>query len=256
MTDVIALARRLLGDRPPIRDVGLLASAIGCPMNNRRRPGRLPHHLARKPPRCCGPSSSNHALIDGNKRLGWLATAVFLELNESQHGGSDGNDNVYDLVIAVAASAVDHRSDRTEARTAPRAPGLTCTNAAPPAVGDGCPRPTPSAPSRLWVHALTSRIARGAIIFTTSGWLGVPAVTDRPCWSHREVGLTCSSRRSAPRRRRAESNRRIALCSTAADLMKPQLSGTFPAPGSGRGAAGERSPDGWTEATSRTHTGE
>jgi prophage maintenance system killer protein len=24
---------------------------------------------------------NNHALVDGNKRLGWLATAVFLELN-------------------------------------------------------------------------------------------------------------------------------------------------------------------------------
>ena len=23
----------------------------------------------------------NHALVDGNKRLGWLATAVFLEIN-------------------------------------------------------------------------------------------------------------------------------------------------------------------------------
>ena len=44
----------------------------------------------------------NHAPVDGNKRLGWLATAVFLDLN-----GIDittaANDNVYDLVINVAS---------------------------------------------------------------------------------------------------------------------------------------------------------
>lgn len=45
---------------------------------------------------------NNHALIDGNKRLGWLATAVFLEINDSSVSEVD-NDNIYDLVIAVAA---------------------------------------------------------------------------------------------------------------------------------------------------------
>jgi death-on-curing protein len=44
----------------------------------------------------------NHALVDGNKRLGWLATAVFLDIN-----GVDvvraRNDDVFDLVMDVAA---------------------------------------------------------------------------------------------------------------------------------------------------------
>ena len=26
--------------------------------------------------------ANNHALVDGNKRLGWLATVIFLDLNE------------------------------------------------------------------------------------------------------------------------------------------------------------------------------
>ncbi len=43
----------------------------------------------------------NHALIDGNKRLGWLATAVFLELNRVSVT-SASNDDVYDLVMDVA----------------------------------------------------------------------------------------------------------------------------------------------------------
>ena len=46
---------------------------------------------------------NNHALVDGNKRLGWLATAVFLEINGVQISLA-GNDDVYDLVIEVAAS--------------------------------------------------------------------------------------------------------------------------------------------------------
>lgn len=41
-------------------------------------------------------------MLDGSKRLGWLATAVFLDLN-----GVDlvraSNDDVYDLVVNVAA---------------------------------------------------------------------------------------------------------------------------------------------------------
>jgi death-on-curing protein len=44
----------------------------------------------------------NHALVDGNKRLGWLATAVFLELNGVPVTNAT-NDDVYDLVLDIAA---------------------------------------------------------------------------------------------------------------------------------------------------------
>jgi death-on-curing protein len=44
----------------------------------------------------------NHALVDGNKGLGWLATAVFLELNGVRAAAAD-NDQVFDLVMWVAA---------------------------------------------------------------------------------------------------------------------------------------------------------
>ena len=46
----------------------------------------------------------NHALVDGNKRLGWLATAVFLELNGIDATAAS-NDGVYDLVVDVAAGS-------------------------------------------------------------------------------------------------------------------------------------------------------
>lgn len=44
----------------------------------------------------------NHALVDGNKRLGWLATAVFLEINGIAAVEAT-NDDVYELVVSVAA---------------------------------------------------------------------------------------------------------------------------------------------------------
>ena len=58
----------------------------------------------------------NHALVDGNKGLGWLAAAVFLEINGIPVTHVS-NDAVYDFVIAVttgrdevADTAADLRS--------------------------------------------------------------------------------------------------------------------------------------------------
>ena len=45
----------------------------------------------------------NPALVDGNKRLGWLSTAVFVEINGIEISSAD-NDAVYELVLDVAAS--------------------------------------------------------------------------------------------------------------------------------------------------------
>jgi len=47
----------------------------------------------------------NHALVDGNKRLGWLATAVFLDLNARPTDLSD--QEAFDLVMAVAEGAIE-----------------------------------------------------------------------------------------------------------------------------------------------------
>jgi prophage maintenance system killer protein len=46
----------------------------------------------------------NHALIDGNKRLGWLSIAVFLELN-SVAAHHAPNNEVYEFVNGIAAGA-------------------------------------------------------------------------------------------------------------------------------------------------------
>ena len=45
----------------------------------------------------------NHALVDGNKRLGWLAVAVFLELN-GVHLTRASNDAAYELLRPRSAA--------------------------------------------------------------------------------------------------------------------------------------------------------
>ena len=50
--------------------------------------------------------TKNHALVDGNKRLAWAACSVFLSLNAAVIHESVSNDDVYELVIAVASSQI------------------------------------------------------------------------------------------------------------------------------------------------------
>jgi death-on-curing protein len=114
LADVLMLASKLLGDPPPVRDVGLLESAVARP---RTIVFGSPAYesIWAKAAALLQSIVKNHALIDGNKRLGWLATAVFLELNGI--GVTHvSNDDVYELVIGVAsrASEVNEIADRLQ----------------------------------------------------------------------------------------------------------------------------------------------
>lgn len=103
LDDLLELARRLLGDPPPVRDVGLLGSAVARPQTSVFGADAYPA-LITKAAALLQSIVKNHALIDGNKRLGWLATAVFLSIN-GVDASSASNDDVYDLVIEVAAGS-------------------------------------------------------------------------------------------------------------------------------------------------------
>lgn len=101
LDDLIDLARRLLGDPPPIRDIGLLGSAAARPSTTAFGQDAYPD-LTTKAAALLQSIVNNHALVDGNKRIGWLATAVFLEINGVQASRLT-NKVVYDLVIWVAS---------------------------------------------------------------------------------------------------------------------------------------------------------
>ncbi len=105
LDDLVALATALLGDPAPIRDIGLLGSAAARPRTTAFGTDAYPD-IWTKAASLLQSIVGNHALIDGNKRLGWLATAVFLELN-GHSVAEAANDDVYDLVISVAATQPD-----------------------------------------------------------------------------------------------------------------------------------------------------
>ena len=103
LEDVVALAAILFGDPPPIRDIGLLGSAVARPRTSAFGQDAYPDILT-KAAALLQSIVNNHALIDGNKRLGWLSTAVFLEINGVK-ALRISNDDVYDFVIWVAATS-------------------------------------------------------------------------------------------------------------------------------------------------------
>lgn len=100
--DLIDLIRRLgIG---PVRDIGLLDAALARPQSSAfgaeaypsitLKAAALLHSLVR-----------NHALVDGNKRLGWLATVVFLDINGRPVDLDD--EEAFQLVLDIAEGKTD-----------------------------------------------------------------------------------------------------------------------------------------------------
>jgi death-on-curing protein len=102
LEDLLVLTRLLRTG--PVRDVGLLDSASARPRASAfgkhayptvpEKAAALLHSIAR-----------NHALVDGNKRLAWLAAVVFLDLNG--HEPALGDDEAFALVMSVAEGESD-----------------------------------------------------------------------------------------------------------------------------------------------------
>ena len=101
LDDVVNLAIALLGDPAPIHDIGLLGSAVARPQTTAFGEDAYPD-IWTKAAALLHSIVKNHALVDGNMRLGWLATAVFLEINGVEISLAS-NDDVYNLVMDVAA---------------------------------------------------------------------------------------------------------------------------------------------------------
>ena len=96
-------AVRVLGIGP-VRDVGLLDSALARPRSSAFGEDAYPT-ITLKSAALLHSIANNHALVDGNKRLAWLATVVFLDL--SGHSPDLSDDEAFDLVWEVAGTALD-----------------------------------------------------------------------------------------------------------------------------------------------------
>jgi death-on-curing protein len=102
LEDILQLVRQLgVG---PVRDLGLLDSAVARPRSSAFGEDAY-SSLSLKAAALLHSLTNNHALIDGNKRLAWLATTVFLDLNDLAPDLSD--DEAFDLVWEIASTALD-----------------------------------------------------------------------------------------------------------------------------------------------------
>ena len=88
----------------PVRDLGLLDSACHRPRAGLYGQQAYPT-LAGKASALMHSLAGNHALVDGNKRLALLATAVFLRINAYRLDMTD--DEAFDLTLSVAAGQLD-----------------------------------------------------------------------------------------------------------------------------------------------------
>lgn len=84
----------------PIRDEGLLMSALGRPQTTLMGADAYAS-LELKAAALLHSTCLNHALVDGNKRLAALLCAIFLRMNGLELDLT--NDELFDLTMAVAS---------------------------------------------------------------------------------------------------------------------------------------------------------
>ena len=102
LDDLLSLVRLL--DAGPVRDVGLLEASVARPRASALGQDAYPT-LAEKAAALLDSIARNHALVDGNKRLAWLSTVVFLDINHAGVGRND--DEAFALVLDVAAEHLE-----------------------------------------------------------------------------------------------------------------------------------------------------
>ena len=105
LDDVLAAAEAHLGRPADVGDYGLLESAIARPQSTVFGEDAYPV-LHEKAAALLQSLATNHALIDGNKRTAFVATALFYEFN-GHRIPAEAEDGLFDLVIAVATRQLD-----------------------------------------------------------------------------------------------------------------------------------------------------
>ncbi len=100
LEDLLLVAREAISGELLVRDYGLLESALARPQASVFGQDAYPD-LHVKAAALLHSLGTNHALVDGNKRIAWAACRVFLGLND-QWTRADEDERV-SLVVAVAA---------------------------------------------------------------------------------------------------------------------------------------------------------
>ena len=99
LEDLLVAAEVALGEPAQVRDTGILEAAVARTRASIYGEDAYPS-LHAKAAALLHSIVTGHALIDGNKRLGWVSVRLFYRLN-----GSDLRmpiDEAFDLVMAIA----------------------------------------------------------------------------------------------------------------------------------------------------------
>jgi death-on-curing protein len=108
LDDLLAAAEAALRRPPEIRDFGILEAAVARTRASIYGEDAYPD-LDAKAAALLHSIVTGHALIDGNKRLGWVAVRLFLRLNERDLRASI--DDAFGLVGSIADGSVRDVTD-------------------------------------------------------------------------------------------------------------------------------------------------
>lgn len=100
LDDLLVIAAAILKHAPEVRDHGLLESALVRPRATVFGEDAYPT-LDEKAAALLLSLVSNHALIDGNRRLGWVATRIFYAINDNDLHAT--HDRAREFVLAIAS---------------------------------------------------------------------------------------------------------------------------------------------------------
>ena len=101
--DIIRIARRVIGPDVVIRDMGLIEAASARPQATVG--GRYAYSdVASMAAALTHSLVTNHALVDGNKRLGLACLMVFLRMNGARLTLT--NDEAYDVIYGIASGEI------------------------------------------------------------------------------------------------------------------------------------------------------
>lgn len=104
--EVLELAEiACVGQQIAVRDLGLLKSAVHRPQSQMYGIEAYTD-LFEKAASLLQSLAVNHPLVDGNKRMAWMCTVVFLDLNGPDMADVD-QDEAYKLVIEVASGELE-----------------------------------------------------------------------------------------------------------------------------------------------------
>jgi len=103
LDELLAAADAALGRTPEVRDIGILEAAVARTRASVYGEDAY-QDLDAKAAALLHSIVTGHALIDGNKRLGWVSVRLFYRLN-----GRDLHapiDDAFDLVVEIAGGSV------------------------------------------------------------------------------------------------------------------------------------------------------